>query len=66
MKYAVRLLFAFSVCVASLATSLVAADATHSGIVKSKPAEGRCVKTDSGYMVPYKVTIPGTAKMVGG
>jgi formylglycine-generating enzyme required for sulfatase activity len=30
------------------------------GIVKTKPAEGRYVETDRGFMVPYDVTIPGT------
>ena len=30
------------------------------GIADSPPAEGPSVKTDSGYMVPYKMTIPGT------
>ena len=30
------------------------------GIVKEKPAEGRFVETDQGYMVPYTATIPGT------
>lgn len=30
------------------------------GIVKEKPREGRFVKTDSGYMVPYLTKAPGT------
>ncbi|MEP3482191.1 MAG: formylglycine-generating enzyme family protein [Fuerstiella sp.] len=30
------------------------------GLVSEKPSEGRFVKTDQGFMVPYKVTIPGT------
>ena len=30
------------------------------GLVKSKPASGRFVKTDAGYMVPYTQTIPGS------
>jgi sulfatase modifying factor 1 len=30
------------------------------GLVKEQPASGRFVKTDRGYMVPYKMTIPGT------
>ncbi|MEM7314844.1 MAG: formylglycine-generating enzyme family protein [Planctomycetota bacterium] len=30
------------------------------GIVKEKPAEGRSVKCDAGYMVAYKQVIPGT------
>jgi formylglycine-generating enzyme required for sulfatase activity len=30
------------------------------GLVQTKPADGRCVETDRGYMVPYTVTIPGS------
>ncbi|MEZ6066064.1 MAG: SUMF1/EgtB/PvdO family nonheme iron enzyme [Planctomycetaceae bacterium] len=30
------------------------------GLVSEQPAEGRSIKTDRGYMVPYTVTIPGT------
>ena len=30
------------------------------GLVKEKPASGRYVKTDQGYMIPYEATIPGT------
>ena len=30
------------------------------GLVAQEPASGRFVKTDRGYMVPYKATIPGT------
>ncbi len=30
------------------------------GLVKQRPAEGRFVETDQGFMVPYKATIPGT------
>jgi len=30
------------------------------GLVKEKPADGRYVETDQGYMVPYKTTIPGS------
>ena len=30
------------------------------GISKEKPKEGRFVKTDLGYMVPYKETLPGS------
>lgn len=40
--------------------SLLAADQGVPGLVKERPAEGRFVKTDQGYMVPYKTTIPGT------
>lgn len=30
------------------------------GLVKEAPATGRSVKTDSGYMVPYKAQVPGS------
>ena len=30
------------------------------GIAKEKPAEGRSIETDQGYMVPYRETIPST------
>jgi formylglycine-generating enzyme required for sulfatase activity len=30
------------------------------GLVQQQPASGRFVKTDRGFMVPYKTTIPGT------
>ncbi len=30
------------------------------GLVKEKPSSGRFVKTDQGYMVAYKETVPGT------
>lgn len=30
------------------------------GLVSEKPTEGRFVETEQGFMVPYKVTIPGT------
>ncbi len=30
------------------------------GVVAEKPADGRFVKIDEGYMVPYQTTIPGT------
>lgn len=36
-------------------------DASTIGIVKVKPAEGRFVEFDGGFMVPYTVTLPGTS-----
>jgi sulfatase modifying factor 1 len=30
------------------------------GLVKQRPADGRFVETEQGFMVPYKATIPGT------
>lgn len=30
------------------------------GLVAEKPIDGRYVETDQGFMIPYKVTIPGT------
>ena len=41
-------------------TSLTAADALPPGLVKDQPASGRFVKTEKGFMVPYRQTIPGT------
>jgi sulfatase modifying factor 1 len=38
---------------------LLAADAVP-GLSSVKPTDGPCVKTEVGYMVPYKATIPGT------
>ena len=37
-----------------------AIDETTRGIVKEKPASGRFVAIEGGYMVPYTATIPGT------
>ncbi len=37
-----------------------AANKLPQGIVKQKPAEGRFVETEHGFMVPYTATIPGT------
>lgn len=31
------------------------------GLVQEEPKDGRYVKTDRGYMIPYKATIPGTS-----
>ena len=36
------------------------ADEIPVGLVKEKPKSGRYVKTDKGYMVPYKAKIPGS------
>lgn len=45
-------------------TSAVAANpngfSAQPGLVAEKPSSGRFVKTEKGYMVPYKATIPGT------
>lgn len=46
--------------VASLLLSTLDARAATPGLVKEKPADGRFVETDQGFMVPYKQTIPGT------
>ena len=45
---------------AGLTCSSGQADELPLGIVKEKPQSGRFVKTDKGYMVAYKATIPGT------
>lgn len=42
-----------------LAGSVLAADAPVPGLVTEQPKEGPFVKTEKGYMVPYKVEIPG-------
>jgi formylglycine-generating enzyme required for sulfatase activity len=44
---------------ASLLTTTIQAEETI-GLVKEKPATGRYVKTDRGFMVPYTRMIPGT------
>jgi formylglycine-generating enzyme required for sulfatase activity len=46
------------------AASLSAAEELPLGLVKDQPASGRFVKTELGYMVPYKFAIPGTEAMV--
>lgn len=43
----------------AIGSTVVFAD--HPGLSKTKPKSGRFVKTDSGYMVPYKATIPGSS-----
>jgi len=43
------------------ATALPAVAGDMPGFVKEKPADGRFVKTDKGYMVPYTHKIPGTS-----
>src|SRR5262245_1045042 len=43
-----------------LVASLTAADALPPGLVKDQPASGRYVKTEKGFMVSYRQTIPGT------
>lgn len=53
-----KLLALLVICPFVYGSSLTAGDIP--GLVKEKPAEGPAVKTDQGYMVPYKATIPGT------
>jgi formylglycine-generating enzyme len=43
-----------------VAAAACAADDVPSGLVQDEPATGRFVKTEVGYMVPYRLTIPGT------
>jgi formylglycine-generating enzyme required for sulfatase activity len=45
---------------AELAANEPPANSTIPGLVAEQPAEGRFVKVDGGYMVPYTETIPGT------
>jgi formylglycine-generating enzyme len=44
----------------AMAALVCSADELPPGLVKEQPASGRFVKTDRGYMVPYRATIPGT------
>ena len=53
-----RILLACSL-VLILQTPLRSADDT-AGLVKEKPADGRSVKVDGGFMTSYTVTIPGS------
>ncbi len=53
------LICAAAVLFVSFSRGAAAADDTP-GIVQEKPAEGRFVAIDGGYMVPYTATIPGT------
>jgi formylglycine-generating enzyme required for sulfatase activity len=42
------------------AAPAIAADSLPAGLAKEQPATGRFVKTEAGYMVPYRQAIPGT------
>ena len=53
-----RMTFSLVVTLLLSAVSAVAADLP--GVSATQPAGGRFVKVEAGYMVPYKVTIPGT------
>src|SRR5262245_17553887 len=57
MNYLSRI-FAAGCLVAVLSSAARGADLP--GLVTQQPASGRFVKTDRGYMVAYKTTIPGT------
>ena len=63
MNIASRIILA-CVFTAAFSCSLVGQDnplaKNRLGIVSEKPANGRFVKTDAGFMVPYSFTIPGT------
>ncbi len=54
-----RLPISLAVVLVLLATTPMLAEETL-GISKTKPSEGRFVKVDEGYMVPYTMVIPGT------
>lgn len=45
-------------CIFLLSSTVVGNDVV--GIAHQKPAEGRSVATDSGFMIPYEMEIPGT------
>lgn len=51
-----KLLSVLTLCVLALTVNA----AEKPGLVSEKPSEGRFIETDQGFMVPYKVTIPGT------
>jgi formylglycine-generating enzyme required for sulfatase activity len=56
-----RFLVTASVAAVCLSFGRAAAPANDvPGLVQEQPASGRFVKTDRGFMVPYKATIPGT------
>jgi formylglycine-generating enzyme required for sulfatase activity len=55
--FAMTLSFLF----AGIAGHALAAEPAELGIVKEQPKDGRFVKTERGYMVPYTATIPGTS-----
>ncbi|MBI1375511.1 MAG: SUMF1/EgtB/PvdO family nonheme iron enzyme [Phycisphaera sp.] len=61
-SHAVRAPRAVRWVVAAVITAVAGASAFAGtpGLVKEKPAEGRYVETDQGFMVPYKHKIPGT------
>ena len=55
LKYAILSVVGLLVCSSGFARA-----GETVGIVAEKPADGPFVKVDSGYMVPYRSTIPGT------
>ena len=58
LSVSMQRLFSLSVICALLMTGAVAEDVP--GISKFRPDEGRFVEIESGFMVPYKITIPGS------
>jgi formylglycine-generating enzyme required for sulfatase activity len=55
-----KILFLLSLLPWTLILRPAAADEMPPGLVKDQPTSNRFVKTDAGYMVPYRQTIPGT------
>ncbi len=58
-SFPARLLATSAALLLAAAGNLVA-DELPRGLVKDQPKDGRFVKVEQGYMVPYTVTIPGT------
>ena len=61
MKWPDRLAAPIGAIALVIASGALAAGDDVPGLVQMPPATGRFVKTDQGYMVPYTMTIPGTA-----
>lgn len=58
--FSVRLLAASVTLLTFASARLAIAEELPRGLVKDQPKEGRFVKVEQGYMVPYTVTIPGS------
>lgn len=55
-----RLVLGSWLCCAVAPWAMSMANADEPGIAKTKPAQGPAVAIDGGFMVPYKIQIPGT------
>ena len=59
-RYHVKSLVVFPALLCFAISSFASADDLPIGLVSEKPKSGRFVKTNRGYMVPYKTKIPGS------